>query len=184
MYHPLSLFGCLWPLRGCLYDSWSPQLVLCTCNGPQIGVKFSHFLKFYHLSTFMTCRWAAQRNAFCKSKPCDHYASPTVKSWITPGHTGVQGEILPFYQFFLFLKSTNSSIEVTFHVHKPGDQYTNCSLIKTSKHYIRYVVVSTNVGWKIFMLQKIREIFILKKNKSHHSTRHLSRSNPSFYCTL
>ena len=72
-----------------------------------------------------------------------------LKSWITPGHTGVQGEILPFYQFFLFLKSTNSSIEVTFHVHKPGDQYTNCSLIKTSKHYIRYVVVSTSEGWKI-----------------------------------
>ena len=46
----------------------------------------------------------------------------------------MQGEILPFYQFFLFLKSTNSSIEVMFHVHKPGDQYTNCSLIKTSKH--------------------------------------------------
>ena len=50
MYHPLSLFRCLWPLQGCLYNSWSLQLVLCTCYGPQIGVTFPHF--FYNFTNF------------------------------------------------------------------------------------------------------------------------------------
>ena len=77
----------------------------------------------------------------------------------------MQGEILPFYQFFLFLKSNNSSIEVMFHVHKPGDQYTNCSLIKTSKHYIKYVVVTSIEGWKIFMLKKSGKFLFKKKIK-------------------
>ena len=34
------------------------------------------------------------------------------------------------------------------------------------------------------MLKKSGKFLFSKKNESHHSTRHLPRSNPSFYCTL
>ena len=51
-------------------------------------------------------------------------------------------EILPFFQFFLNLKSTSNSIEFSLHAYKPRDQYTNSSMIKTSKDYIRLEVAA------------------------------------------
>ena len=68
------------------------------------------------------------------------------KSCLASRVMDVLGEILPFFQFFLYLKSTINSIEFSLHVYKSCDQYTNSSMVKTSKDYIRYVVVSTSEG--------------------------------------
>ena len=148
------------PTAGSMY-------LLRTTNRGEISTFFANFTNFYllqHVDGHLGEMCFVNQNHVTTMHLLLSYLGQ-LKSWITPGHTGVQGEILPFYQFFLFLKSTNSSIEVTFHVHKPGDQYTNCSLIKTSKHYIKYVVVSSNEGWKIFMLKKSGKFLFSKKIK-------------------
>ena len=58
-------------------------------------------------------------------------------------------EFLPFFQFFLNLKSTSNSIEFSLHAYKPRDQYTNSSMIKTSKDNTTFTLVPTSWGEKI-----------------------------------
>ena len=114
------------PTAGSMY-------LLRTTNRGGISTFFANFTNFYllqHIDGHLGEMRFVNQNHVTTMHLLQSYLGQ-LKSWITPRHTGVQGEILPFYQFFLFLKSTNSSIEVKFQVHKPGDQYTNCSLIKT-----------------------------------------------------
>ena len=101
------------------------------------------------------------------------------KSCLASRVMAVLCEILPFIQFFLYLKSTINSIEFSLHVYKSCDQYTNIKIILDMLQFN-----STSGGEKFCNLKNPGNFIFKKNNKIHYSTRYLPRSNPSFYCTL